>query len=182
MPVSQSLAIVRVLGRKAGIEGKTDADFAKSEMLIEESNDLYASLGKAMYPTTGAEGCVCVAVLLWRCAARTAPPRPPPPRRFRRPTLRARSRPAAFAEFFGAGGACAKHLAALEKLIVNSRFTSTTTTGELAVVAIISIIKDLKPTAEFLAATPGIAAFYAAREESANKALANLGTYFKTTA
>ena len=118
---------------------------------------------------------------LRRCAHRPTAPTatsPLPPR----PTRRARSRPAAFAEFFGAGGACAKHLAALEKLIVNGRFTSTTTTGELAVVAIISIIKDLKPTAEFLAATPGIAAFYAAREESANKALANLGTYFKTTA
>ena len=96
--------------------------------------------------------------------------------------LRPRSRPAAFAEFFGAGGACGKHLASLEKLIVNGRFTTATTTGELAVVAIISIIKDLKPTSEFLAATPGVAAFFAAREEAANKALAGLGTYFKMTA
>ena len=147
VPVSQSLAIVRVLARKAGIEGKTDADFAKSEMLIEECNDIFSAMGKAMYPPSGVEG-----------------------------------RPAAFAEFFGAGGACAKHLASLEKLLANGRFTTTTTTGELAVVAIICCIKELKPTSEFLAATPGIAAFFAAREEAANAALANLGVYFKTTA
>ena len=147
-PVSQSGAIVRVLARKAGLEGKTDADFALSEMLIEECKDLYADAGKAMYPKDGAEG-----------------------------------RPAAFADFFSESGAANKHLGFLEKLIgASGRFTSAPTTGEVAVVAVISILKDLKPAAELLASHPKLAAFYGARAEAADKALANLGTYFKTTA
>ncbi len=48
--VSQSGAIVRVLARRGGLEGKTDADFALSEMLTEELGDILNALGKAMYP------------------------------------------------------------------------------------------------------------------------------------
>lgn len=47
--VSQSLAIVRVLSRMGGLAGATDADFALSEMLIQEAEDIYLSLSKAMY-------------------------------------------------------------------------------------------------------------------------------------
>jgi glutathione S-transferase len=48
--VCQSGAIVRVLARRGGLEGKTDADFALSEMLTEEFGDLLNALGKAMSP------------------------------------------------------------------------------------------------------------------------------------
>ena len=54
LQVSQSAAIVRVLARKAGLEGKSEADYAVSEMLLEEYSDLLTSLGKCMYPAEGA--------------------------------------------------------------------------------------------------------------------------------
>merc|ERR1711966_515781 len=38
---AQSTAIVNIMARKAGIEGKTDKDFAISQMLIAEGEDLY---------------------------------------------------------------------------------------------------------------------------------------------
>lgn len=40
---------MRVLSRRAGLEGKTDADFAMSEMLLQETEDLYTATAKAMY-------------------------------------------------------------------------------------------------------------------------------------
>jgi len=46
--VGQSMAIARYISRKAGLEGE-GADFAISEMLIEEHNDLFTSLSKAQY-------------------------------------------------------------------------------------------------------------------------------------
>lgn len=49
LKVSQSLAIVRVLARRGGIAGDTDADFASSEMLIQEGEDIYLLVAKAMY-------------------------------------------------------------------------------------------------------------------------------------
>ena len=36
LKVSQSLAIVRILSRRAKLEGATEADFALSEMLIQQ--------------------------------------------------------------------------------------------------------------------------------------------------
>ena len=48
--VCQSAAIVRVLARRGGLEGKSEADFVLSEMLTEEFGDLLNALGKAMYP------------------------------------------------------------------------------------------------------------------------------------
>jgi glutathione S-transferase len=51
--VSQSGAIVRTLARRAGLEGKSEADFILSEMLTEEYGDLLNALGKAMYPAAG---------------------------------------------------------------------------------------------------------------------------------
>ena len=47
------MAIVRVLARKGGLEGKTDADFAVSEMLLEEFNDTFTSMAKCQYPGEG---------------------------------------------------------------------------------------------------------------------------------
>ena len=47
--VSQSGAIARYLARKANLLGSTDADFAISEMLVEEQVDLFGILGKANY-------------------------------------------------------------------------------------------------------------------------------------
>jgi len=49
LKVSQSLAIARVLARAGGLSGATDADFALSEMLIQEGEDIYLALAKAHY-------------------------------------------------------------------------------------------------------------------------------------
>jgi len=47
--VPQSNAIVRYLGRKWGKEGSTMADYALSETLIEEANDIMNIMGDAKY-------------------------------------------------------------------------------------------------------------------------------------
>jgi len=49
--MGQSMAIARYMARKAGLQGDTDSDFAMSEQLIEEQNDLYVVLAKAQYAT-----------------------------------------------------------------------------------------------------------------------------------
>ncbi len=41
LKINQSMAIARYLGRKYGLEGDTDADFAISEQLIEETVDIF---------------------------------------------------------------------------------------------------------------------------------------------
>lgn len=43
------MAIARFVARKAGLQGDNDADFAKSEMLLEESVDIANLVGKAYY-------------------------------------------------------------------------------------------------------------------------------------
>lgn len=47
--LGQSMAIARFVARKANLLGDNDADFAKSEMLLEESVDLANVVGKAHY-------------------------------------------------------------------------------------------------------------------------------------
>lgn len=47
--IAQSLAILRYVARKTGLTGNTDVEAAKSEMLIEEANDIYNTLAKAQY-------------------------------------------------------------------------------------------------------------------------------------
>jgi len=47
--LAQSCAIIRYLARKGGLQGASDAEFARSEMLIEEANDLFNILVKAQY-------------------------------------------------------------------------------------------------------------------------------------
>jgi len=47
--VSQSMAMARFLSRKAGFEGKTDADFVMSEMLMEHYCDVLNGLVKAAF-------------------------------------------------------------------------------------------------------------------------------------
>jgi len=47
--LGQSMAIARYAARKAGLTGDNDHDFAVSEQLIEEQNDLYNMLAKANY-------------------------------------------------------------------------------------------------------------------------------------
>jgi len=51
--IGQSMAIVRYLARKFKLQGDTDADFGLSEMLIEESTDIYNLLAKAQYAPDG---------------------------------------------------------------------------------------------------------------------------------
>lgn len=43
------MAITRFIARKTGLQGDNDADFAKSEMLLEESVDIANVVGKAHY-------------------------------------------------------------------------------------------------------------------------------------
>jgi len=45
--LGQSLAIARYLGRRAGILGDNDADFAASEQLIQQFEDIFNALSKA---------------------------------------------------------------------------------------------------------------------------------------
>jgi len=49
--LGQSMAITRFVGRKGGLLGESDIDFANSETLIEESNDISGLYGKAQYGT-----------------------------------------------------------------------------------------------------------------------------------
>ncbi len=89
----------------------------------------------------------------------------------------AKGRPAAFTAYFAAEGPAQKHLGNLEKLVsASGGFTSTRTMGELAVVGICVLYTDLEPTC--LANFPKIAAFYAAHEANAKKALDGLSAYY----
>jgi glutathione S-transferase len=47
--VAQSLAIVRYLARKGGLQGDDDKGFAFSEMLIQEMEDIFTLMAKANY-------------------------------------------------------------------------------------------------------------------------------------
>jgi len=48
LTIGQSMAIARYIAHKGGLQGE-GKDFAVSEMMIEEQNDLYNALAKAMY-------------------------------------------------------------------------------------------------------------------------------------
>lgn len=50
---AQSGAIMRYVARKAGLLGESDADVAMSEMLIEEHQDVYMMLARALYAPEG---------------------------------------------------------------------------------------------------------------------------------
>jgi len=52
--LGQSMAIARFAARKADLSGDNDHDFAMSEQLIEEQNDLYNVLAKAHYERVAA--------------------------------------------------------------------------------------------------------------------------------
>ena len=47
--VAQSLAILRYLARKGGLQGDDDKGFAFSEMLIQEMEDCFTLMAKAHY-------------------------------------------------------------------------------------------------------------------------------------
>ena len=55
--ISQTVAIINYIGRKAGMEGGTDAAYATSQMFIAEGEDLYSGLQKH-FATTG-RACKC---------------------------------------------------------------------------------------------------------------------------
>ena len=57
-------------------------------------------------------------------------------------------------------------------------FTSSFTAGEAAVLAGISLLKDLEPLEKLLAAFPDLAAFYAKNSADVDAALAGLSPYF----
>jgi len=50
--LAQSQAILRYLAKKGGIQGATDAEFANSEMLIEETRDILALMETAVGSAT----------------------------------------------------------------------------------------------------------------------------------
>jgi len=47
LKIAQSMAIVRFIARKMGIDGENDWDFAMSEMLLEQYSDLWAEASRA---------------------------------------------------------------------------------------------------------------------------------------
>eukprot|EP00276_Gloeochaete_wittrockiana_P010385 CAMPEP_0184652400 /NCGR_PEP_ID=MMETSP0308-20130426/10088_1 /TAXON_ID=38269 /ORGANISM="Gloeochaete witrockiana, Strain SAG 46.84" /LENGTH=199 /DNA_ID=CAMNT_0027087243 /DNA_START=56 /DNA_END=655 /DNA_ORIENTATION=+ len=49
LKINQSMAIARYLSRKYGLQGDSDADFAISEQLIEETVDIFTAVAKANY-------------------------------------------------------------------------------------------------------------------------------------
>ena len=55
--VSQTVAIINYIGRKAGMEGSDDASYANSQMFIAEGEDLYSGL-QAHFATLG-RACKC---------------------------------------------------------------------------------------------------------------------------
>ena len=137
--IAQSGAIARYLGRKFGLQGESDADFAQSEQLIEESQDIFTAVAKAQYSPNKAE---------------------------------------AYTEAFATE--VPKHFELLEKLLQGDKFTSATTTGEIAIFGVINIILDLEAGA--LANFPGLQAFYnriAANPGVAAYIAANTPAYFK---
>ena len=138
--VAQSAAIGRYLGRKFGLQGETDADFAHSEQLIEEAQDIFAAIGKANYGADKAE---------------------------------------AFNELFATE--VPKHFALLEKLLQGGdHFTTTTTTGEIAVFNVINILLDLEPAV--LSNFAGLQSFYNRISSNAGVAAylaASPAAYFK---
>jgi hypothetical protein len=91
----------------------------------------------------------------------------------------ASEKPAAYDALFAADGAAQKHLGNFNKVLAGkASFTSTVTAGELAVVAAISILKDLEPVDKLLAAFPDLAAFYAKHAAEADAALTGINPYF----
>lgn len=46
---AQSAAIIRIIARRAGLQGGSDHEYALNEMLIEEFGDIYNGLNKANY-------------------------------------------------------------------------------------------------------------------------------------
>jgi len=52
MRLCQSMAIARLMSRRAHLQGDSEEDFALSEQLIEEQSDIYAVLLKAQYSPT----------------------------------------------------------------------------------------------------------------------------------
>lgn len=86
----------------------------------------------------------------------------------------ASERPAAFNAFFAADGGCAKLLTPLEKLVTAAgSFTTSPTAGEWAIVGAIHMLADLEPVDTMLAATPKLAAFFAAHKAAADKVCEN---------
>ena len=51
--MGQSMAIARFLARKAKRDGATDAEFARSEMLLEKMTEIYDAMKAANVPTKG---------------------------------------------------------------------------------------------------------------------------------
>jgi len=49
LKMGQSLAIARYVGRKAGLLGESDKEFAVSEMLVQQMEDIYMELGKSQH-------------------------------------------------------------------------------------------------------------------------------------
>jgi glutathione S-transferase len=53
--IGQSLAIAAYIGRLAGLLGEEDADFAMSQMLLAQCEDMMSAMGKAFYTNNKAE-------------------------------------------------------------------------------------------------------------------------------
>ena len=65
--MAQSGAIIRYLAKQAGLSGDNDAEFAFSEMLIEESQDLISLMNKAFYAADKNDALNGMLVLSFSC-------------------------------------------------------------------------------------------------------------------
>eukprot|EP01012_Entosiphon_sulcatum_P009726 TRINITY_DN15554_c0_g1_i2.p1 TRINITY_DN15554_c0_g1~~TRINITY_DN15554_c0_g1_i2.p1 ORF type:complete len:203 (+),score=50.67 TRINITY_DN15554_c0_g1_i2:652-1260(+) len=118
--MAQSLAIARYLARKADLLGKPDADFAQSEQLLQEAEDLYIASATNLPKT-------------W-----------------------SKAKPEGFDTFLHE--TVPRHLGYLEKLVKDGKFTSEITIGELAVYAVLNLIRNVKD--DILEGFPGVTAVY----------------------
>ena len=125
------MAIVNYIGKKAGTAGKDDAEFALSQMLLAEAEDLYAGLQKF---------CATAFVpLAKKTDAATA---------------------AAWWDGSEPRGGLPNHLSKLEKLLGGkAKFTSSgTTVGEVYLYSMLHQMVLVK--ADVLGATPSLSKFY----------------------
>ncbi len=67
LEISQSMAIARVLSRRAKLEGASEADFSMSEMLMEQFCDVIATIGSATHSEDKYDICVRTCHFVMSC-------------------------------------------------------------------------------------------------------------------
>jgi hypothetical protein len=159
------MAIARVLSRRAKLEGESEADFAMSEMLMEQFCDVITTVGSATQSEDKYALCfssilrpffpaVCLFVPHTHC--------PLPCRAAAWKTV-----PARLTNLF----------APVSKLLGDkASFTSSLTAGELAVAVAISFASDVDPS--IVAAFPNLVSLYEKHRPLIEKTLRGYAVYY----